>query len=228
MIIWSHDDSTFLHINQTHALQSPKANPYQDKTLNSSLFDNWGSWFPTVISFSQASVIASLFNHRGYCHLRMTSIASIARRAVTGVWSPALQLKWYCSHPPSISSPRGSLQLFVGGFSWSVDESTLLKAFSSFGEVTEVKIVYNKDTGRSRGFGFVNFSNGDDAKSAREAMDGKVVFGRPLRVSFGHRKDLGAPIVVPHIQDVEAISRRKSRLILRNMLPFPGVPKPLI
>ncbi|KAH9618066.1 hypothetical protein KSS87_020391 [Heliosperma pusillum] len=139
----------------------------------------------------------------------MTSVASIARRAFTGVWSPALQLKCYCSHPQSISPRPVSVQLFVAGFSWSVHESTLLEAFSSFGEVTEVKIMYHKDTGRSRGFGFVNFSNVDEAKSAKEDMDGKVIFGRPLRVNFGHRKIPGAQVVVPHIQDVEATSRRK-------------------
>ncbi|KAL5656362.1 hypothetical protein ACJX0J_035681, partial [Zea mays] len=58
--------------------------------------------------------------------------------------------------------------------SWSVDERSLTDAFSSFGTVTEVRIMYDKNSGRSRGFGFVHFSNDNEAKCAKDAMDGKV------------------------------------------------------
>ncbi|XP_049936451.1 glycine-rich RNA-binding protein 4, mitochondrial-like isoform X2 [Nymphaea colorata] len=66
-----------------------------------------------------------------------------------------------------------SSRLFVGGLSWGVDERSLRDAFSSFGDVTEVRIIYDRDSGRTRGFGFVYFSNEEDAKSAKDAMDGK-------------------------------------------------------
>jgi RNA recognition motif-containing protein len=85
------------------------------------------------------------------------------------------------SGAPASSSPAlfnaarlMSTKLFVGGLSWGTDEQTLRQAFSSFGEVTEARIITDRETGRSRGFGFVNFSNSDDAKEAVSQMDGQV------------------------------------------------------
>ncbi|KAG5596679.1 hypothetical protein H5410_037911 [Solanum commersonii] len=104
----------------------------------------------------------------------------------------------YCS-PPSSSSLPPNNKLFVAGLSWSVDEKSLSDAFSSFGQVTEVRIMYDKETGRSRGFGFVYFSKDEEASSAKDSMDGKAFLGRPLRVSFALEKVRGAPVVVPRL-----------------------------
>ncbi|KAD7479870.1 hypothetical protein R6Q59_008703 [Mikania micrantha] len=87
-----------------------------------------------------------------------------------------------------LSSASSNSKLFVAGLSWSVDEKSLKEAFSSFGEVSEVRIMYDKDSGRSRGFGFVNFTSEDEASSAKDAMDGKAFLGRPLKVSFALNK----------------------------------------
>ncbi|XP_004303700.1 PREDICTED: glycine-rich RNA-binding protein 4, mitochondrial-like isoform X2 [Fragaria vesca subsp. vesca] len=62
-----------------------------------------------------------------------------------------------------------------------------------------VTIVYDKDSGRSRGFGFVNFSKEDDAKSVKDAMDGKALMGRPLRISFALERVRGGHVVVPRL-----------------------------
>ncbi|KAL1821754.1 hypothetical protein DCAR_0418176 [Daucus carota subsp. sativus] len=105
----------------------------------------------------------------------------------------------FCRSFSSSSSPPPTNKLFVAGLSWSVDEKSLKDAFSSFGEVTEVRIMYDKDTGRSRGFGFVYFSNGDEAGSAKDAMDGKAYLGRPLRISYALEKVRGGPVVVPRL-----------------------------
>ncbi|PVH37613.1 hypothetical protein PAHAL_5G046500 [Panicum hallii] len=59
--------------------------------------------------------------------------------------------------------------------------------------------MYDKNSGRSRGFGFVHFSNDHEAKYARDAMDGKVMLGRPLRISFALEKVRGAPVIVPRL-----------------------------
>ncbi|KAE8670505.1 Glycine-rich RNA-binding protein 4 [Hibiscus syriacus] len=59
--------------------------------------------------------------------------------------------------------------------------------------------MYDKDSGRSRGFGFVHFSNADEAMSAKDAMDGKALLGGPLRISFALEKVRGAPVVVPRL-----------------------------
>ncbi|XP_047308723.1 glycine-rich RNA-binding protein 4, mitochondrial-like [Impatiens glandulifera] len=122
------------------------------------------------------------------------SLVSMSRRLLSV--DKASNWRCYCSSSP----PKETL--FVGGLSWSVDEKSMKDAFSSFGEVTEVRIMYDKETGRSRGFGFVKFSKGGDARSAKDAMDGKEFVGRPLRISFAHDKVRGVPVVVPHIRHV--------------------------
>ncbi|XP_074369795.1 glycine-rich RNA-binding protein 4, mitochondrial [Apium graveolens] len=114
----------------------------------------------------------------------------------------------FCQSFSSSSPPTN--KLFVAGLSWSVDEKTLKDAFSSFGEITEVRIMYDKDTGRSRGFGFVYFSKGDDAASAKDAMDGKAYLGRPLRISYALEKVRGGPVVVPRLANSGIANARKN------------------
>lgn len=75
------------------------------------------------------------------------------------------------------------MKLFVGGISWNTNEAGLRQAFESFGPLGEVVVVYDRDTGRSRGFGFVTFENGDDATNAIQEMDGQDLDGRTIRVS---------------------------------------------
>ncbi|KAG8078865.1 hypothetical protein GUJ93_ZPchr0007g3266 [Zizania palustris] len=84
-----------------------------------------------------------------------------------------------------------SSKLFVGGLSWGTDDQSLRDAFASFGEVTEARVITDRETGRSRGFGFVNFSNDDDAKNAVEGMDGKELQGRSVRVNFANDRPSG-------------------------------------
>ncbi|KAJ0051645.1 hypothetical protein Pint_01974 [Pistacia integerrima] len=137
------------------------------------------------------------------------NITWIARRALTSLTSTnssTLNLRSYCSSSLSSSSsflsPPPSPKLFVAGLSRSVDEKSLKDAFSSFGDVEEVKIIYDKDTGRSRCFGFVHFSKENDAESAKSAMDGKALMGRPLRIRFALQRVRGQPIVVPRLTNV--------------------------
>lgn len=84
-----------------------------------------------------------------------------------------------------------STKLFVGGLSWGVDDVKLRDAFSSFGEVAEARVITDRDTGRSRGFGFVNYTNSDDANAAISGMDGKEIDGRPVRVNIANDRPTG-------------------------------------
>ncbi|XP_073403295.1 cold-inducible RNA-binding protein B-like isoform X1 [Dendrobates tinctorius] len=79
-----------------------------------------------------------------------------------------------------MSSDEG--KLFIGGLSFDTDEQNLEQVFSKYGQVAEVVVVKDRETKRSRGFGFVTFENPEDAKDAMEAMNGKSVDGRQIRV----------------------------------------------
>ncbi|KAF5950425.1 hypothetical protein HYC85_012418 [Camellia sinensis] len=79
-----------------------------------------------------------------------------------------------------------SSKLFIGGLSFGTDDQSLREAFSGFGDVVDAKVITDRDTGKSRGFGFVNFSSDESAGSAMSAMDGQPLNGRNIRVSYAN------------------------------------------
>jgi len=81
-----------------------------------------------------------------------------------------------------------SKKLFVGGLSWDTKDDGLRQAFASYGEITEAKVITDRDTGRSRGFGFVTFAQDDDAKTAISKMDGTSLDGKTLKVNEAQEK----------------------------------------
>uniref|UniRef100_A0A6V7QY16 RRM domain-containing protein n=1 Tax=Ananas comosus var. bracteatus TaxID=296719 RepID=A0A6V7QY16_ANACO len=84
-----------------------------------------------------------------------------------------------------------STKLFIGGLSYGTDDQSLKEAFNCFGTVTEARVITDRDTGRSRGFGFINFDSDEDAKTAMSSMDGQELHGRNIRVSFANDKPSG-------------------------------------
>ena len=74
------------------------------------------------------------------------------------------------------------MKLYVGNLPWSTTEDDLRELFSSIGETYSVAVITDRETGRSRGFGFVEMSD-DDGKSAISQLDGKDFNGRPLRIN---------------------------------------------
>lgn len=143
----------------------------------------------------------------------MNSLKLFARRTSAAFYNPTSSFSpHYRSLSSSVSAHpnNNNNKLFVAGLSWSVDERSLLDAFSNFGEVTEVRIMYDKVTGRSRGFGFVYFAKDDFAASAKDAMDGKELLGRPMRISFAVDRVRGDPTMVSRIRDSEAAIRYKN------------------
>ncbi|OAY38233.1 small RNA-binding protein 11, chloroplastic [Manihot esculenta] len=75
-----------------------------------------------------------------------------------------------------------SSKLFVKGISFSSTEKSLAEAFSKFGHIVESKIIRDKASNRSKGFGYVTFATEDEARKALMEMNGKLVDGRPVFV----------------------------------------------
>lgn len=73
-------------------------------------------------------------------------------------------------------------KLFIGGLAWHTDDNTLRQKFEEFGQVEEAVVVKDRDTGRSRGFGFVRFANDADADAAMSALNNEDFDGRRIRV----------------------------------------------
>ncbi|HLG33182.1 MAG TPA: RNA-binding protein [Ignavibacteriaceae bacterium] len=76
-----------------------------------------------------------------------------------------------------------STKLFVGSLPWSVDDEELKQAFEKQGTVVSAKVVKDRDTGRSRGFGFVEMENSADAKNAIKALNESELNGRNIVVN---------------------------------------------
>jgi len=74
-------------------------------------------------------------------------------------------------------------KLYVGNLSFDTDENGLRSHFAEHGEVISVSIVTDRDTGRSRGFGFVEMSTDEEARSAQQALDGFQLDNRQLKVN---------------------------------------------
>jgi len=76
-----------------------------------------------------------------------------------------------------------STKLFVGNLPFSTDAAELRSTFGAYGEVLDAVVINDRDTGRSRGFGFVEMANDAEAQSAIDAMNGADLGGRRLTVN---------------------------------------------
>jgi cold-inducible RNA-binding protein len=83
--------------------------------------------------------------------------------------------------------------LFVGNLSFQTTESDLRALFEPFGQITRVHMAMDRETGRARGFGFVEMANDDEAKKAIAALDGKELGGRNVKVNEARPKEKSGP-----------------------------------
>jgi RNA recognition motif-containing protein len=79
-------------------------------------------------------------------------------------------------------------KLFVGGLNWKTADEGLRSAFERFGEITEAKVITDRETGRSRGFGFVTFANNEAADNAINEMNGTQLEGRTIQVNEAQQR----------------------------------------
>ena len=75
------------------------------------------------------------------------------------------------------------MEIYVGNLSWSTSDQELSDAFAAYGNVEKASIISDRDSGRSKGFGFVTMNDADEANKAIEAMNGTEMGGRNLKVN---------------------------------------------
>jgi RNA recognition motif-containing protein len=81
------------------------------------------------------------------------------------------------------------MNIYVGNLHFNVSEDELRKAFEEYGEVASVKIITDKYSGRSKGFGFVEMLNDNEAKNAIEGLNGAEIKGRAVNVNQAREKE---------------------------------------
>ncbi|KAI3726843.1 hypothetical protein L1987_66649 [Smallanthus sonchifolius] len=105
----------------------------------------------------------------------------------------------HINHEMSAASPSifqmircmSSSKVFVGGLAWATDDTSLREAFTAYGEVYEARVIMDRETGRSRGFGFVTFADSETASAAIQAMDQRELHGRTVRVNYANDRPQG-------------------------------------
>ena len=80
------------------------------------------------------------------------------------------------------------MDIYVGNLPWSCNDDDLRDMFQGFGEVEGARVILDRETGRSRGFGFVQMPNNEEANQAIQSLNGQDYNGRPLRVNESQPK----------------------------------------
>ena len=85
------------------------------------------------------------------------------------------------------------MNIYVGNLSYQATDEDLRKAFEAFGQVTSARVIRDKETGRARGFGFVEMASDEEGKKAIEGMNNKEIVGRPVRVNEARPREERPP-----------------------------------
>ncbi|WOG96501.1 hypothetical protein DCAR_0415837 [Daucus carota subsp. sativus] len=134
---------------------------------------------------------------RGFAFVTMSTVEEVeaAVQQFNGYELDGRPLRVNSGPPPprdenSFRAPRGggrsfdnTNRLYVGNLSWDVDNVTLESFFSEQGKVLDAKVVYDRESGRSRGFGFVTYGSSDEVNRAIDNLNGADLEGRQIRVS---------------------------------------------
>jgi RNA recognition motif-containing protein len=83
------------------------------------------------------------------------------------------------------------MNIYVGNLNWATTEAELKEAFDAYGEVTSVNIIMDRNTGQSRGFGFIEMGSNSEGQAAVEAMNGADLGERSLKVNVARPRESG-------------------------------------
>jgi nucleolin len=92
-----------------------------------------------------------------------------------------------------VAEDTGSKNLFVGNLSWNIDDEWLFREFEEFGEITRANVLTDRESGRSKGFGYVEFTTSAAATAALKAKKGALIDGREANVDYSTPRDNAAP-----------------------------------
>jgi len=81
----------------------------------------------------------------------------------------------------------------VGNISWAATRADLQQKFAKFGQIESVRLITDRETGRSRGFAFINFTSSDAANAAVAEVNNTEFMGRPIQVGLGRQQTRAAP-----------------------------------
>lgn len=81
------------------------------------------------------------------------------------------------------------MNIYVGNLSYDVNDKQLREVFEAYGEVSSAKVITDRNSGRSKGFGFVEMDNKAEAEAAIEQLDGAEIDGRPVKVNEAKPRD---------------------------------------
>jgi RNA recognition motif-containing protein len=84
------------------------------------------------------------------------------------------------------------MNIFVGNLSYNTNDDSLRAAFEAFGEVSSARVISDRETGRSRGFAFVEMANAGEGQAAIQALDGQDLDGRQVKVNEARPKEEGS------------------------------------
>ncbi|CAM0911649.1 unnamed protein product [Alopecurus aequalis] len=146
--------------------------------------------------FDQAGVVEVIYNResgqsRGFGFVTMSTIEEAEKAIETfnryDISGRLLNVNKAAQRGSRMERPprqfASAFRAYVGNLPWQAEESSLMELFKEHGEVLNATVVYDRETGRSRGFGFVTMASKEELESAISALDGEELDGRPLRVN---------------------------------------------
>jgi RNA recognition motif-containing protein len=119
----------------------------------------------------------TFFSRGGLARVKTQPVLIIFNRTLQ-----ALRLQWVARVFRALNKEAKFMKLYVGNLSSSTTEEVLLSKFGAHGEVQDLAMITDRDTDRSRGFGFVTMDNSEEANAAMAALDGTELEGRKIRV----------------------------------------------
>ena len=117
------------------------------------------------------------------------------------IFDTEIRVNWAYQGQQNKEDTTGHYHVFVGDLSPEVNDEVLAKAFSAFGTMSDARVMWDMNSGKSRGYGFLAFRDKTDAEQAIATMNGEWLGSRAIRVNWANQKTQGAPpSSSPHTQ----------------------------